>query len=311
MIRTLLAAIAFLSINAAAAESSLFYQLTFPDGDTAWLFASSHSGFQRDARVQSALDVLLSRSKRIAIENALALFQVEKAKYFTAAYKGKTYSDLQSSSQLCLALLPDLAGVDGAARQKLPPPAIVIAFDGWLKPRNSDVERPKGKFGWDDYIVKYAMSKHGRLNEIEAGVGQLAFFNALTADEVEQMVTGLCALSRNEERLEEREKIFKSIHNAYSDCESESDKCDYETLYQLERKSSEDYAGWSHSAYVKFIEGRSRYFAKRIIDLNRTVKADFFAVGATHFGGRESVITALRSFNVKIRPVRTDEILAR
>jgi uncharacterized protein YbaP (TraB family) len=155
------------------------------------------------------------------------------------------------------------------------------------------------------------MSKHGRLNEIEAGVGQLAFFNVLTGDEVEQMVTGLCALSKNEERLEEREKIFKSIRNAYSDCESESEKCDYDSLYQLERQASEDYAGWSHSAYMKFVDGRSRYFAKRIIDLNRTVKADFFAVGATHFGGKESVITALRSFNVKIRPVRTDEILAR
>jgi uncharacterized protein YbaP (TraB family) len=170
-----------------------------------------------------------------------------------------------------------------------------------LVPVKADVQRPSYQFGRDRYIIDYAVSKQNGLEEIEATVGQMRFFNSFDKTEIDQLSESLCSLARDQEKLQNREQLMRRELDAYRDR-------DMEKVYALEKQRYVD-SGWNDSMAYKFLEGRNAYFAKRIVELNKVKHVNFFAVGAAHFGGKESVVHDLENLSVKIMPLRVNEIV--
>jgi uncharacterized protein YbaP (TraB family) len=295
--------LAFASSVAFASDLTLFYRLVFTDKQEAWLFASSHSGYQQDEQVKKALDTLLNHSIRIGVENAFGLNHPDKVRYLHTNYKGSQQQELVLSAQQCLQLFQMTQRIKhaSAAELDLPPPAFAMYVESSLVPVKTDVQRPSYQYGWDRYIINYAVSKHHGLEEIEAAVGQMRFFNSFDKAEIDQMSESLCQLAQNQEKLQNREQLMRRELDAYQNR-------DIEKVYGLEKQRYVD-SGWNDVMVYKFLEGRNAYFAKRIVELNKVKHVNFFAIGAAHFGGKESVVHYLESLGVKIIPLRMNEIV--
>ena len=295
--------LAFASTAAIASDATLFYRLVFNDKQEVWLFASSHSGYQQDGQVKKALDTLLQHSVGIGVENVFGLNHPDKVHYLHTNYQGSQQQELASSAQQCLQLfqLTQRSKHASASELDLPPPAFAMYVESSLVPVKTDVQRPSYQFGWDRYIIDYAVSKHNGLEEIEATVGQMRFFNSFSKTEIDQLSESLCSLARNQEKLQNRELLMRGELDAYQDR-------NVEKVYASEKQRYLD-SGWSDLMVYKFLEGRNAYFAKRIVELNSTKHINFFAVGAAHFGGKESVVHYLENLGVKVIPVRLNEIV--
>jgi hypothetical protein len=285
-----------------ASAPTLFYRLVFADKGEAWLFASSHSGYRQEEQVKQALSILLSRSTRVGVENAFGLTHPDKVKYLQGHYTGPAQQDLAPSVKKCLGLfqVPYLARHPAPTELQLPPPAFVLYIEHSLAPSKGEMHRPSERYGWDRYIVNYALSRQGGLEEIEAAVGQAHFFNSFDGKEIEQMSKGLCQLMKDPEKLQRREQRIPLEQDAYYNR-------DLEKVYALEKQNYTDF-GWSDAMVHKILEERNAYFAQRIVELSRDKHVDFFALGAAHFGGKQSVIHDLENLGVKVVPIQVVEI---